>query len=44
MDTTYEEFKKKALQNPEVKREYDRLKPKFEKIAREIRRNNVKGK
>ena len=41
MDTTYEEFKKQALKDPEVKREYDRLKPKFKKIAREIRRNNM---
>jgi hypothetical protein len=34
---SHQDLKKKALENPEVKKEYDRLAPVYEKI-----RNNLK--
>lgn len=35
--TSYQELKKKALENSEVKKEYERLKPFYEKIRRKIK-------
>lgn len=34
---TFEEFKKKSLENPEVKREYDLLQPEFEILEKFIK-------
>ena len=30
--TSYQDLKKKALKNPDVKKEYERLKPVYEKL------------
>lgn len=36
MNVTFEELKAKALQRPEVRAEYERLRPEFERVMREF--------
>jgi hypothetical protein len=36
--TTSKDFEKELLKDPEIRKEYDRLKPKYKKIADRIRR------
>lgn len=38
--TNYEEFESELLQNPEIRKEYEDLKPKYELIHRLIKRRN----
>lgn len=40
----YEEYKKRALQNPEIKSEYDALHPEFEAIKVKIQKETPEGK
>ena len=40
---SHKDLKKKALKNPEVKKEYDRLKPVYEKIRQKIRQRISEG-
>lgn len=39
-DTSYDVFKEKMLQNPEVRKEYDKLTPKYEEIRKRLEGNN----
>ncbi len=36
--TSHNDFKKEALKNPEVKNEYDRLAPVYEKIRQKLKK------
>lgn len=39
--SSYQNYKNKALQNPEVKKEYDALQPEYEKALKDL--NNKPG-
>lgn len=41
--TSYQEYKKKALKNPEVKAEYDALEPEYDIIQAMIEARNKEG-
>lgn len=34
---SYQDYKNKALQNPEVKKEYDALQPEYEKALKDLK-------
>ena len=34
---SYQDYKNKSLQNPEVKKEYDALQPEYEKALKELK-------
>jgi hypothetical protein len=41
---SHQDLKRKALENPEVKKEYERLKPFYEKMRRKIKKRIAEEK